>query len=64
MFCTFPEGARWSAEQQAVEFAVVIGEYQGVGPEGLQWLSDSGDAAARRACPAAEPKKLQRKTPS
>ncbi|HKM73869.1 MAG TPA: DUF1488 family protein [Stellaceae bacterium] len=30
MFFTFPEDARWSAERQAVEFGVVIGEYEGV----------------------------------
>jgi hypothetical protein len=29
MFFTFPEDARWSAERQAVEFGVVIGEYEG-----------------------------------
>jgi hypothetical protein len=30
MFFTFPEDARWNAEQQAVEFGVEIGEYSGV----------------------------------
>jgi hypothetical protein len=30
MFLTFPEGASWNAEQQAVEFGVEIGEYHGV----------------------------------
>jgi hypothetical protein len=30
MFFTFPEDARWNAEQQAVEFGVEIGEYEGV----------------------------------
>jgi hypothetical protein len=30
MFFTFPENARWNAEQEAVEFGVAIGEYQGV----------------------------------
>ena len=30
MFFTFPEDARWNAEQQAVQFGVAIGEYQGV----------------------------------
>ena len=30
MFFTFPEDAHWSAEQQAVEFGVEIGEYSGV----------------------------------
>jgi hypothetical protein len=30
MFFTFPEDARWDAEQQAVEFGVEIGEYHGV----------------------------------
>jgi hypothetical protein len=30
MFFTFPEDARWSAERQAVEFGVEIGEYSGV----------------------------------
>jgi hypothetical protein len=30
MFFTFPEDARWNAEQQAVEFGVEIGEYGGV----------------------------------
>jgi hypothetical protein len=28
MFFTFPEDARWNAERQAVEFGVVIGEYE------------------------------------
>ena len=28
MFFTFPEDARWNAEQQAVEFGVEIGEYR------------------------------------
>ena len=30
MFFIFPEDAHWSAEQQAVEFGVEIGEYSGV----------------------------------
>jgi len=30
MFFSFPEDARWTAEQQAVEFGVEIGEYSGV----------------------------------
>jgi len=30
MFFSFPEGARWNAERQAVEFGVEIGEYSGV----------------------------------
>jgi hypothetical protein len=30
MFFTFPENARWNAEQQAVVFGVEIGEYRGV----------------------------------
>jgi hypothetical protein len=30
MFFTFPDDARWSAERQAVEFNVEIGEYHGV----------------------------------
>jgi hypothetical protein len=30
MFFTFPEDARWNAKRQAVEFGVVIGEYDGV----------------------------------
>jgi hypothetical protein len=30
MFFIFPEDARWNAERRAVEFGVVIGEYQGV----------------------------------
>jgi hypothetical protein len=30
MFFTFPEDARWNAERQALEFGVVIGEYEGV----------------------------------
>jgi hypothetical protein len=29
-FFTFPEPARWSAERQAVEFEVEIGEYRGL----------------------------------
>ena len=30
MFFTFPEDARWSAEWQAGEYGVEIGEYRGV----------------------------------
>jgi hypothetical protein len=30
MFFTFPEDARWNAEQQAVEFGVEIGKCRGV----------------------------------
>ena len=30
MFFSFPEDAHWSADQQAVEFGVEIGEYHGV----------------------------------
>jgi hypothetical protein len=30
MFFSFPEGARWNADRQAVEFGVEIGEYSGV----------------------------------
>ena len=30
IFFTFPEDARWNAGQQAVEFGVAIGEYEGV----------------------------------
>jgi Protein of unknown function (DUF1488) len=30
MFFRFPEDGRWSEENQAVEFGVAIGEYQGV----------------------------------
>ncbi|MGE3284380.1 MAG: hypothetical protein AB7O13_25960 [Alphaproteobacteria bacterium] len=30
MFFSFPEDARWSAEREAVEFGVGIGEYEGV----------------------------------
>jgi len=30
MFFTFPEDAHWSAERQAVEFGIEIGEYRGV----------------------------------
>jgi hypothetical protein len=30
MFFTFPEDARWNAEQLAVEFGVEIGEYRGI----------------------------------
>jgi hypothetical protein len=30
MLFTFPEKARWTAERQAVEFGVEIGEYRGV----------------------------------
>jgi len=30
MFFSFPEDARWTAEQQAVEFGVEIGDYSGV----------------------------------
>jgi hypothetical protein len=30
MFFTFPEDAQWNAERQAVEFGVIIGEYEGV----------------------------------
>jgi hypothetical protein len=30
MLFSFPEGARWNADRQAVEFGVEIGEYRGV----------------------------------
>jgi hypothetical protein len=30
MFFSFPEGARWNADRQALEFGVEIGEYSGV----------------------------------
>jgi hypothetical protein len=30
MFFSFPEGARWNTDRQAVEFGVEIGEYSGV----------------------------------
>jgi hypothetical protein len=30
MFFAFPEDARWSADRQAVEFGVEIGEYCGI----------------------------------
>jgi hypothetical protein len=30
MFFIFLEDARWNAERQAVEFGIVIGEYEGV----------------------------------
>jgi Protein of unknown function (DUF1488) len=30
MFFIFPADARWSAERQAVEFGIAIGEYEGV----------------------------------
>src|SRR3954452_11638208 len=30
MFFSFPEGARWNTNAQAVEFGVGIGEYEGV----------------------------------
>ena len=30
MFFTFPDDARWTADRQAVEFGVEIGEYRGV----------------------------------
>ena len=30
MLFSFPEDARWTAEQQAVEFAVEIGKYRGI----------------------------------
>jgi hypothetical protein len=30
LFFTFPENARWSAEREAVEFGVEIGDYHGV----------------------------------
>jgi hypothetical protein len=29
MFFTFPEDARWNADRDAVEFSVLLGEYQG-----------------------------------
>ena len=29
VFFTFPEDARWNAERDAVEFGVLLGEYQG-----------------------------------
>ena len=30
MLFSFPEGARWNADRQAVEFGVEIGEYSGI----------------------------------
>jgi hypothetical protein len=30
MLFTFPEDARWSADRQAVEFGIELGEYRGV----------------------------------
>ena len=32
MFFIFPENARRNAERQAVEFGIIIGEYEGVTP--------------------------------
>src|SRR5437868_11608094 len=29
VFFTFPEDARWNAERDAIEFSVLLGEYQG-----------------------------------
>lgn len=30
MFFSFPPNARWNPERQAVEFGVVVGEYEGI----------------------------------
>jgi Protein of unknown function (DUF1488) len=30
VFFTFPEDARWNADRDAVEFTVLLGEYQGI----------------------------------
>ena len=30
MLLTFPEDPQWSSDRQAVEFGVIIGEYEGV----------------------------------
>jgi hypothetical protein len=54
MFFTFPEDARWNAEQPAVEFGVEIGEYHGVVrvPRRVfqRLLADSRWRRARTAC--------------
>jgi hypothetical protein len=54
MFFTFPEDARWNAEQQAVEFGVEIGEYHGAVrvPRRVfqRLLADSRWRRARTAC--------------
>jgi hypothetical protein len=49
VFFTFPEDARWDAEGAAVEFTVVLGEYQGtvrVARRAFQRLLDQGTHAA------------------
>ena len=55
MFFTFPEDARWNAEQQAVEFGVEIGEYR------VPWCGPG--SAARLPTPsagAANPRAVRR----
>jgi hypothetical protein len=56
MFSTFPEDARWTAERQAVEFGVEIGEYQGVvrvpRRVGCSWNGPPPSSAQRRLPPA------------
>ena len=60
MFFTLLEDARWSAERQAVEVGVEIGEYQGVvrvGPRVFQRCSRSGPlpSGASSLLPPADP---------
>ena len=59
MFSTFPEDARWNAEQQAVEFGVEIGEYRGRGPSGA---AHSSSAHCRSGHPRAARRRLLQRT--
>ena len=50
VFFSFPEDARWSEERAAVEFSVVLGEYQGtvrVGRRVFQRLLDQSPTPQR-----------------
>lgn len=61
MFFTFPEDARWNSDRDAVEFSVILGEYEGtvrIARRVFQRLLDqSPDAGAvyRGVPPSAEP---------
>ena len=50
VFFTFPEDARWNADDDAVEFSVIVGEYEGtvrVGRRVFQRLLDQSPTPER-----------------
>jgi hypothetical protein len=48
MFFSFPENARWSADLQAVEFGVGVGEYEGSSVFGARSSGALSTAQSRR----------------